>query len=504
MSARKAFALGAIVGAGVLAAALVGVGLAARQGDGGSGSYGGPGTTVTLNVVNSGTTDWQYIVFVLPSGSSFLSAQVTAGGTAPCSVGSFVPGSGELECGGFSPVVPPNGQVTVTATINAPVTPCGSPVQFWVNSTGKPPYTRASDLTFSGSCGGPKNCDEERAAVAAAKAKLAAAEEVLRAATIDVERATKYHKEFEKELTTIEIANQQSGGLVALLGALTDAQDAESSAWNYDKGPALYAEKQASDAVARAKSELAAWERELATCEGRPLSAFTQPARANLFTACSQEQALLAASQARAGELASGLKRLTRNRARAVETSLHRAITRLQNVLTTPVRQRITRLLTLARATDAILIKYVRGLDRLSKSAKTASRAVVKARTALAKCEGAPPSASISEADTWTYNTSIGKGNICINVRTTPPQASISASVTGPSNYKASLPKTPLHPDGTRQVGAEITRPGAYTKTLTVYDATGKETATVTKTFTVAAPPQNGPATTPPCPKPTR
>ena len=56
--------------------------------------------------------------------------------------------------------------------------------------------------------------------------------------------------------------------------------------------------------------------------------------------------------------------------------------------------------------------------------------------------------------------------------------------------------------EGSVQIKSEITRGGDYTKTLTVYDASGKETATVTKTFTFTAPPQNGPATTSPCPEP--
>ncbi len=121
-----------------------------------------------------------------------------------------------------------------------------------------------------------------------------------------------------------------------------------------------------------------------------------------------------------------------------------------------------------------------------------------------------PPSqVQITEFDTWAHNTEIHKSNICINVETTPPQASISATITGPSNYKATLPITPLHPDGTRQVGAQINQSGDYTKTLTVYDATGKQTATVTKTFTVLPPPPDGPQAGPvppfgpPCSVPT-
>lgn len=120
-----------------------------------------------------------------------------------------------------------------------------------------------------------------------------------------------------------------------------------------------------------------------------------------------------------------------------------------------------------------------------------------------------PPPAekvSIFEFDTWAHNTDIDKTNFCINVKTTPPQASISASVTGPGNFSANLPITPLHPDGTRQIGATITLKGPYTDTLIVYDVSGKQTATTTNTFTVKAPPQDGPPPTfgLPCEKPAK
>jgi hypothetical protein len=117
-----------------------------------------------------------------------------------------------------------------------------------------------------------------------------------------------------------------------------------------------------------------------------------------------------------------------------------------------------------------------------------------------------PEKVSITESDTWAHNPAIGKSNVCINVKTTPPQAFISASLAGPGNYKANLPKTPLHPDGTRQVGATITQAGSYTDTLTVYDKSGTQTASSTNTFTVAPPPQDGPtpAFGPSCPAPTQ
>ena len=115
-----------------------------------------------------------------------------------------------------------------------------------------------------------------------------------------------------------------------------------------------------------------------------------------------------------------------------------------------------------------------------------------------------PQNVTISEDDTWAHNTDIGKSRVCVNVRTTPPQASVSATITGPGGYNAQASKSPLHADGTGQIRGLITQPGDYTKTIIVYDANGNQTATVTKTFTVAPPPQDGPATTPPCAKPTQ
>jgi len=130
-------------------------------------------------------------------------------------------------------------------------------------------------------------------------------------------------------------------------------------------------------------------------------------------------------------------------------------------------------------------------------------KAAMSCKKALETAVTKATQVSISEDDTWAHNEAIGKSNVCINVRTTPAQASISATLDGPSGYHAHLPKTPLDKPGSIQIKSLITQPGNYTKTLIVYDSTGKETATVTKTFTVAPPPQDGPATNPPCPKPT-
>ena len=126
--------------------------------------------------------------------------------------------------------------------------------------------------------------------------------------------------------------------------------------------------------------------------------------------------------------------------------------------------------------------------------------------TTLHAANPPPEKLSLTTFPTWTHNTDIGKSNICINVETEPPQGFLSADVTGPGGFHTSLPKTPLHPDGTRQTGAEIAQAGEYKYTITVYDANGNATATTANTFTVDAPPQDGPTPPfgPPCPKPTQ
>ena len=61
--------------------------------------------------------------------------------------------------------------------------------------------------------------------------------------------------------------------------------------------------------------------------------------------------------------------------------------------------------------------------------------------------------------------------------------------------------KTPLI-NGARQFTSLITERGDYTKTITVFDTAGNQTATVTRTFTVTPPPEDGPPATPGCTPP--
>ncbi len=115
-----------------------------------------------------------------------------------------------------------------------------------------------------------------------------------------------------------------------------------------------------------------------------------------------------------------------------------------------------------------------------------------------------PQAVRITETDTWAHNASLGKSNVCLDVATTPPQAYVSAELTGPGGFDAKTDgKAPLHPDGTAQIRATITQAGSYTDTLTVYDQNGNQTATSTNTFTVKPPPDNGPEANPPCQAPT-
>lgn len=152
------------------------------------------------------------------------------------------------------------------------------------------------------------------------------------------------------------------------------------------------------------------------------------------------------------------------------------------------------------RFAPATRAKLKRDLQAIADHISAARACKEKLRAALIPVE-------IDEFETWAHNVEIGYSNICINVRTTPPQASISATITGPQGYHASLPKHALdQPDGSIQIVTTITVAGDYTKTLAVYDKTGKETASVVKTFTVDAPPKDGPAPPfgRPCVKPTQ
>src|SRR5579859_2836474 len=113
----------------------------------------------------------------------------------------------------------------------------------------------------------------------------------------------------------------------------------------------------------------------------------------------------------------------------------------------------------------------------------------------------------ISEQDTWTHSVDGTKTTICNDLQTSPPMASVSGEMTGPSGFDAKTNGTqPLRADGSAQIRTTISHivAGAYTAKFAVYDKSGKPTATSSNTFVVAAPPQNGPPPKggPSCPAP--
>jgi hypothetical protein len=156
---------------------------------------------------------------------------------------------------------------------------------------------------------------------------------------------------------------------------------------------------------------------------------------------------------------------------------------------------------------DTAASSRARGARWLVTNASSTQAAITKALICFSGYQigAGPPSSrvTISEDDTWAHKQAIGKGTICINVRTTPAQASATVTLSGPNGYRSTSPKMTRLIDGARQFTSPITQQGNYTKTITVYDPAGNRTATTARTFTVTPPPQNGPPTQPACDAPT-
>jgi hypothetical protein len=134
-----------------VAAALVCAGTASA-GDGGSGTYIVTGQTYDFNLLNTGTTAWQYFELVGSAGTAFVGGATIGEITARCLAGQPDGGTNEIECGPISAAgLAPGTQIGFVATLTA--TPaCGSPFQLEVSSTGVPPYTPTANATYAGSC----------------------------------------------------------------------------------------------------------------------------------------------------------------------------------------------------------------------------------------------------------------------------------------------------------------------------------------------------------------
>lgn len=345
----------------------------------------------------------------------------------------------------------------------------------------------------------PRNCDKERAAVAAAQAKVA-----------ELEKLVAYYERLVGELSAQEDRVRTQEPYLRVFLATLGVDPGIAGDLDRDARRSLEEAQRALSGfnaqLAVAKEKLAQANDALTTClSGR--SAAVAASAVGQLRSCGAQQATLAADRARAGVLAAGAAGFPIGPVRLEGSDLRLAVTSLQKSLSTPVGRKheakLSSILTGLRRAEAETAQVVGQYEQLTRTATAATAAVGKAKNALAACEGKPRPVSISETDTWTYNTTIGKGNICIDVRTSPAQATISATLTG-TGYRAHLNRTPLQPGGKARITSEFTRPGAYTKTLIVYDTSGAQTATVTKAFTVAPPPQNGPTASPPCPEPTK
>lgn len=137
--------------AALLAALAVFAGVATAS-DGGSGTYTATGTTYYFVFFNGGTTAWQYFYVVAPPGTRFVGGGTISEASPRCAVGEPDGRPDEIECGPLpASLAPSQVHFGFGATLAAPAA-CGSPFQLYVSSTGVPPFTRADDVAFSGSC----------------------------------------------------------------------------------------------------------------------------------------------------------------------------------------------------------------------------------------------------------------------------------------------------------------------------------------------------------------
>jgi hypothetical protein len=125
---------------------------AAIAADGGSGTYIVTGQTYDFNLLNTGTTSWQYFELVGPAATTFVGGATIGEITAHCVAGQPDGLASEILCGPISAAgLAPGTRVGFVATLSA-MPACGAPFQLDVSSTGVLPYTPAASVTTSGSC----------------------------------------------------------------------------------------------------------------------------------------------------------------------------------------------------------------------------------------------------------------------------------------------------------------------------------------------------------------
>ncbi len=157
--------------------------------DGGSGTYMVEGATFAFDLVNTGSTSWQYFALIGPTGSTFVGAATAGESTIRCVTAQPDALPNELECGPLSLTGGlPSTQIGLIATMSD-AQACGAPFELEVSSTGVLPYTAVGEVTLAGSCaaapptstssaagtppGAAASCGPQRITVAGARSTLA-------------------------------------------------------------------------------------------------------------------------------------------------------------------------------------------------------------------------------------------------------------------------------------------------------------------------------------------
>ena len=137
----------------VCAAAALACAASPAAADSGSGTYAAQGRSYYFVLTNTGSTALQSFYLVGPPGVTFIGGTTSAEAAVRCVPGQPDGLANEIQCGPplSTSIAPAHGTWTFAATLAAPAA-CGAVFQFDVSSTGAQPFTRAADITESGSC----------------------------------------------------------------------------------------------------------------------------------------------------------------------------------------------------------------------------------------------------------------------------------------------------------------------------------------------------------------
>ncbi len=132
----------------------------AAGGDQGTGTYTASGAAYAFDLLNNGTTAWQYFYVIGPPAVSFVGGATAGESTAHCVVGE--PGGlpNEIECGPLATTgLAPGSRVLLVATANGPAV-CGATFQIGVSSVGAPNGAETTDNVPPGTCSVPPSIVE--------------------------------------------------------------------------------------------------------------------------------------------------------------------------------------------------------------------------------------------------------------------------------------------------------------------------------------------------------